>query len=163
MHHKRSYCAVASAFITDRRRRLTIFATFALWLLVLPALHSIAEGATHGDLVQARFQQILDRWGYQEWWAIWEQGTGQSRAAISKDAFAQRMDSSQWKLACCDKRLRGLQITPVSSQHVVVSATLLFETKGSPRSMQERSYPVNLNFYLEEEQWRVDLSGLSHP
>ena len=56
-----------------------------------------------------------------------------------------------------------LHITPVSSGHVVVSATLLFETKGPPRSVQERPYPINLNFYLEEEQWRVDLSGLGHP
>jgi hypothetical protein len=94
---------------------------------------------------------------------MWEQGTGQSRSAISKDAFAQKMDSSLWQLACCDKRLRSLQITPVSSAHVIVSATLLFETKGSPRSVREHSYPVNLNFYLEEEQWRVDLSGLSRP
>lgn len=57
----------------------------------------------------------------------------------------------------------GLHIIPASSQHVAVSAILLFETKGSTRSVQEWSYPVNLNFYLEEEQWRVDLSGLGHP
>lgn len=44
-----------------------------------------------------------------------------------------------------------------------MSATLLFETKDSPRSVRERSYLVNLNFYLEEEQWCVDLSGLGHP
>lgn len=44
-----------------------------------------------------------------------------------------------------------------------MSATLLFETKDSPRSVQERPYPINLNIYLEEEQWRVDLFGLGHP
>lgn len=145
------------------RRRFIILATLALWLLALPAVHSIAEGATHGDLVQARFQQLLDQWGYHEWWSMWEQGTSRSRSVVSKDAFAQKMDSSRWQLACCDKRLRGLQITPVSSQHVTVSAILLFETKGAPRSVQERPYPINLNFYLEDEQWRVDLSGLGHP
>lgn len=57
----------------------------------------------------------------------------------------------------------NLHITPVSSHHVVVSATLLFETKGSPGSVQERPYPINLNFYLDDQQWRVDLLGLSHP
>lgn len=67
------------------------------------------------------------------------------------------------QLACRDKRLRHLQITPASSHHLVVSATLLFETKGSPRSVQERPYPLNLNFYLDDQQWRVDLLGLSHP
>ena len=134
-----------------------------LWLLCLPAVYSIAEGATHGDLVRDRFQQLLDQWGYREWWSMWEHGTSQSRAAISKDAFAQRMDSSLWQLACCAKRLRNLQITPVSSGHVIVSAILLFETKGAPRLVQEQSYPISLNFYLEEEQWRVDLSGLGQP
>ncbi|MBZ0159123.1 hypothetical protein [Candidatus Methylomirabilis sp.] len=144
-------------------RRVAILATLTLWLLCFLPGHSIAEGATHGDLVRAHFDRLIERWGYHEWWSMWEQGTSQSRSAISKDAFAQRMESSRWQLACCDKRLRGLQIKSVSSQHVVVSAILLFETKGSPRSVQERSYPVNLNFYLEEEQWRVDLSGVSQP
>lgn len=150
--------------IHDRRcRRFVILATFALRLLCPLPVHSLAEGATHGDLVRDRFQQLLDQWGYHEWWSMWEQGTTQSRAAISKDAFAQKMERSLWRLACCDKRLRNLQITPASSGHVVVSATLLFESKGSPRSVQERPYPINLNFYLEEKQWRVDLSGLGHP
>lgn len=144
-------------------RRVAILATFALWLLCLLPVHFMAEGATHGDLVRDRFQQLLDQWGYHEWWSMWEQSTNQSRSAISKDAFAQRMDSSRWQLACCDKRLRGLHIKPVSSQHVVVSAILLFETKGSPRSVQERPYSINLNFYLEEQQWQVDLSGVRHP
>lgn len=57
----------------------------------------------------------------------------------------------------------SLDITPVSPHHVVVSATLLFETKGSPRSVQERPYSINLNFYLEEQQWQVDLSGVRQP
>ncbi len=144
-------------------RRIAILATFALWLLCLPPIHPVAEGVTHGDLVQARFQQILDQWGYHEWWSMWEQGTSQSRSAISQDAFTQRMDSSRWQLACCDKRLRHLQIRPISSQHVVVSAMLLFETKGSPRSVREQPYPVTLNFHLEDQEWRVDLSGLRHP
>jgi hypothetical protein len=94
---------------------------------------------------------------------MWEQGTNQSRSAISMDEFAQRMNSSRWQLACCDKRLRNLQVTPVSSLHVVVSAILLFETKDSPRSVKEQLYSINLNFYLEEDQWRVDLSGLRNP
>lgn len=89
------------------------------------------------------------------------QGTRQSRSAIPMDAFAHKMDASPWRLACCDKRLRSLQITPISSQRVVVSATLLFETKR-PRP-KEQSYPTTLNFYLEEEQWLVDLSGVSQP
>lgn len=144
-------------------RRFSVLVTLALWLLWLPAVHSIAEGATHSDIVRGRFQQLLDQWGYHEWWSMWEQGTSHSRSAISKDAFAQRMDSSRWQLACCDKRLRNLQITPLSSGHVVVSAILLFETKGSPRSVQEWSYPITLNFYLGEEQWRVDLTGLGQP
>jgi hypothetical protein len=144
-------------------RRITILAIFALWLLCPLPVPSVAEGATHVDIVRDRFQQLLDQWGYHEWWSMWGQGIRQSRAAISKDAFAQKMDSTLWQLVCCDKRLRNLQITPVSSQHVVVSATLLFETKGSPRSVQERPYPINLNFYLEEEQWRVDLLSLGHP
>jgi len=134
----------------------------ALWLLCLPAVPSIAEGATHGDLVRDRFQQLLDHWGYHEWWSMWEQGTKQSRAAIPKDVFAHRMDSSLWKLACCDKRLQYLQITPALSQQVVVRATLLFETK-KPRSVEERLHPITLYFYLEEEQWQVDLSGVSQP
>jgi len=144
-------------------RRLAIIATFALWLLCLPAIPSIAEGATHADLVRDRFQQLLDQWGYHEWWSIWEQGTIQSRAAISKDVFAHKMESSLWKLACCDKRLRHLQIRPIMSDHVVVTATLLFETKGSPRFAEERSHSITLNFSLEEEQWRVDLSGVNQP
>lgn len=144
-------------------RRVAVLATFALWLLCLPPAHSTAEGATHVDIVRDRFQQLLDQWGYHEWWSMWEQGTTQGRSAISKDAFTQKMDSSLWRLACCDKRLRGLTITPVSSHHVVVSATLLFETKGSPRSVQERPYPIRLSFYLEEQEWRVDLSSLSRP
>ena len=144
-------------------RRLAMIATFALWLLCLPAIPSIAEGATHADLVRDRFQQLIDHWGYHEWWSIWEQGTIQSRGAIPKDAFAHKMDSSLWRLACCDKRLRHLQITPASSHHVVVSATLLFETKGLPRSVKEQLYSINLHFYLEEEQWRVDLSGVNQP
>jgi len=144
-------------------RRVAMLATFALWLLCLPAIPSIAEGASHGDLVRDRFQQLLDHWGYHEWWSMWEQGTIQSRAAIPKDVFAHKMESSLWRLACCDKRLRNLQITPVSSRHVVVSATLLFETKGSPRSVKERSHSIRLNFSLEEEQWQVDLSGVSQP
>lgn len=138
-------------------------ATLALWLLFLPAVHSIAEGATHADIVRDRFQQLLDQWGYHEWWPMWEQGTNQSRSAISIDEFAQRMNSSRWQLACCDKRLRNLQVTPVSSLHVVVSAVLLFETKDSPRSVKEQLYSINLNFYLEEDRWRVDLSGLHNP
>src|SRR5574337_1146001 len=143
-------------------RRFAMLATFALWLVCLPAVHSITEGATHIDIVRDRFQQLLDQWGYHEWWSMWEQATNQSRSAISQGEFTQKMDSSLWQLACCDKRLRNLQITPVSSGHVVVSATLLFESKGSPRSVQGRPYPINLNFYLEEEQWRVDLSGLGY-
>lgn len=146
----------------DRRCRcLAIAALLALWLLLLPRFHSITEGASHASLVQARFQQLLDRWGYHEWWSMWDQGTKQSRAAISKDAFAHRMDSSRWRLACCDKRLQYLLITPVSPGHVVVSVTLLFETKGS-RPVEE-PYSFQLNFYLEEEQWQVDLSGLRYP
>ena len=121
----------------------------------------MAEGATHGDLVQNRFQRLLDHWGYHEWWSMWEQGTTQSRSAISKDTFAHRMDSSLWRLVCCDKRLQNLLITPVSPGHVVVSATLLFETRQS--RPVERSHSITLNFYLEEEQRRVDLSGLGHP
>ncbi|MCZ7625080.1 MAG: hypothetical protein C3F12_04450 [Candidatus Methylomirabilota bacterium] len=162
---RRTYALVRShVWIHYRqRRKLAFLVALALWLLCLPAVQSIAEGATHGDIVRDRFQQLLDQWGYHEWWSMWEQGTSQSRATISKDALAQRMERSMWKLACCDKRLRALQIAPVSPGHVVVSATLLFETKGSPRSVQERPYPINLNFYLEEEQWRVDLSGLSQP
>ncbi len=140
-----------------------MLALLALWLLCLPPAHSMAEGATHVDIVRDRFQQLLDQWGYHEWWSIWEQGTIQSRAAIPKDVFAHKMESSLWRLACCDKRLRNLQITPVSPGHVVVSATLLFETKGSPRSVTERSRSITLNFYLEEQQWRVDLSGVSQP
>jgi hypothetical protein len=142
-------------------RRLAIFVILTLWLLCLPPVHSVAESATHAEIVQSRFQQLLDQWGYHEWWSMWEQGTTQSRAAISKDDFAHRMDSSLWRLTCCDKRLRSLTITPVSSHHVVVSATLLFETK-QPRPV-ERPYSIRLNFYLEEQQWRVDLSGLRHP
>lgn len=137
--------------------------TLAFWILFLPAVHSIAEGATHVDTVRDRFEQLLNQWGYHEWWSIWEQGTSQSRSAISKDAFVQRMDRSLWQLACCDKRLHNLQIAPVSPGHVVISATLLFETKGSPRSVKEQLYSINLNFYLEEDQWRVDLSGLRNP
>jgi len=163
MHHKKVRLRRHFGIHYYQYRRLAIPAMFALWLLCLPAINSIAEGATHGDLVRDRFQQLLDQWGYHEWWSMWEQGTSQSRSAISKDAFAQKMERSLWKLACCDKRLRALQIAPVSSGHVVVSATLLFEMKGSPRSVQERPYPINLNFHLEEEQWRVDLSGLSQP
>lgn len=144
-------------------RRIAIPTVLALWLLCLLPVHPMAEGATHVDIVRDRFQQLLDQWGYQEWWSMWEQGTRRSRSVTSKDTFAQKMESSLWQLACCDKRLRNLQITPVSSAHVIVSATLLFETKGSPRSVQERLYPINLNFYLEEEQWRVDLSGLGRP
>ncbi|MDE2484395.1 MAG: hypothetical protein KGL32_03965, partial [candidate division NC10 bacterium] len=99
-------------------RGFAIPATLALWLLCLPAVHSIAEGATHVDLVQDRFQQLLDQWGYHEWWSMWEQGTTQSRTAISKDAFVRRMDSSLWQLACCDKRLQNVRITPVSPGYV---------------------------------------------
>lgn len=44
-----------------------MLATFALWLLCLLPVHSLAEGATHGDLVRDRFQQLLDHWGYYEW------------------------------------------------------------------------------------------------
>jgi hypothetical protein len=143
--------------------RIAMLATLTLWLLSVPVAPSMAEGATHGDLVQARFQQLLDQWGYHEWWSIWEQGTNQSRSAISKDAFANRMEASSWQLACCDKRLRNLQIGPISSDHVVVSATLLFETKGIPRSVKEQLYSINLHFYLEEGQWRVDLSGVNQP
>lgn len=84
----------------------------------------------------------------------------QSRAAISKDVFAHKMDSSLWRLACYDKRRRHLQIIPASSHHVVVSATLLFETK-QPRLI-ERPYSIRLSVYLEEQEWRVDLSGVSH-
>ncbi len=143
-----------------RCRRLVILAMLALWLLCLPAVPSIAEGATHGDLVRDRFQQLVDHWGYHEWWSMWEQGTTQSRGATSKDAFAHRMDSSPWQLACCDKRLQNLHITPVSSGYVVVLATLLFETKGPPRRSVERPCSITLNFYLEEQDWRVDLFGL---
>lgn len=142
-------------------RRAAMLAAFTLWLLCLLPVHSIAEGATHVDLVRNHFQQLLDRWGYHEWWSMWEQGTRQSRSAIPMDAFARKMDKSPWRLACCDKRLRSLQITPVSSQHVVVSATLLFESKD-PRPV-ERPYSIRLSFYLEEQEWRVDLSGLGHP
>lgn len=131
--------------------------------LLFPAVWSIAEGATHGDIVQACFQQLLDQWGYLEWWSMWEQDTSRSRSAILKDAFANRMEASPWQLACCDKRPRNLQNRPISSDHVIASATLLFETKGSPRPVQERAYPISLNFSLEEERWRVDLSGLSQP
>ena len=145
------------------KANIAIPAALALCLLFVPAIYSTAEDATHVDIVGDRFQQLLNQWGYHEWWSMWEQGTSQSRSAISKDAFAQRMDSSLWQLACCDKRLQHLQITPVSSSHVVVSATLLFETKGSPRSVKEWSHPINLNFYLEEQQWRVYLSGLRNP
>lgn len=133
-------------------------ALLALWLLCLPEFYFIAEGSTHSDLVRNRFEQLIDRWGYHEWWSMWEQGTAQSRTVISKDAFAHRMDSSLWQLTCCDKRLQSLRITPVSPGYVAVSATLLFETKG-PRSV-ERPCPINLNFHFEEEQWRVDLVGL---
>lgn len=151
-------------YIHNRQwRGFAIRATLALWLLLPPGIPPIAEGATHVDIVRSRFQQLLDYWGYQEWWSMWEQGTMQSRSGLLKDAFGQRMDSSRWQLACCDKRLRGLRVTPVSSGRVNVSATLLFETKGSPRTVQEQSCPINLNFYLEEEQWRVDLVGLRHP
>lgn len=136
---------------------------FVLWLLCLSAVPSMAEGATHGDLVRDRFQQLIDHWGYHEWWSMWEQGTKQSRVTIPKDVFAYRMESSLWKLACCDKRFRGLQITPVSPYHVGVSVTLLFETHGSPRSVKDLSYPITLNFYFEEEQWQVDLSGVRQP
>lgn len=138
-------------------------ATLTLWLLFLPAVHSTAGDAAHVDIVRDRFQRLLDQWGYHEWWSMWEQGTSQSRSAISKDIFTQRMDRSPWQLACCDKRLHNLQIAPVSPSHVVVSATLLFETKGSPRSVKEQLYSIDLNFYLEEYQWRVDLSGLRNP
>lgn len=48
-------------------RRCAMLATFALWLLCLLPVHSLAEGATHGDLVRDRFQQLLDHWGYYEW------------------------------------------------------------------------------------------------
>lgn len=140
-----------------------ILVALAFWLLFLPAVHSTAEDAAHVDIVRDRFEQLLDQWGYHEWWPMWEQGTNQSRSAISMDEFAQRMDSSRWQLACCDKRIRNLTITPVSPRHVVVSATLLFETKGSPRSVKEQLYSINLNFHLEEDQWRVDLSGLRNP
>ncbi|MCZ7624935.1 MAG: hypothetical protein C3F12_07160 [Candidatus Methylomirabilota bacterium] len=141
-----------------------IVITLSLWFLVLPTVYTFAtESATHVDIVQARFQQLLDQWGYREWWSMWEQGTRQSRSVISKDEFAQKMAGSRWQLACCDKRLRHVEIRPVSSGHVVVSATLLFETKSLPGSATEQSYRINLHFYLEEEQWRVDLSGLRHP
>jgi len=136
---------------------------FALWLLCLSAVPSISAAATHGDLVRDRFQQLIDHWGYHEWWSMWEQGTKQSRAIIPKDVFAHMMESSLWKLACCDKRLRALQITPVLPHHVVVSVTLLFETKGSPRSVRELFYPIRLDFYFEEEQWQIDLSGVRQP
>jgi len=145
------------------KARTAIPATLALCLLFLSPVRSIAEGATHADIVRDRFQQLLDQWGYHDWWPMWEQGTNQSRSAISMDEFAQRMDSSRWQLACCDKRIRNLTITPVSPRQVVVSATLLFETKGSPRSVKEQLYSINLNFYLEEAQWRVDLAGLRNP
>ncbi len=163
MHHKYLLLRGHVCMHARRGRRLAIPAMLALWLLCLPAVHSMAEGATHGDLVRDRFQQLIDHWGYHEWWSMWEQGTTQSRSAIPKDVFAHRMESSLWKLACCDKRLRNLQITPASPHHVVVSVTLLFETKGPPRSVTERSRSINLNFSLEEEQWRVDLSGVSQP
>ena len=134
-----------------------------LWLLCLPAIPSIAEGVTHDDLVRDRFQQLIYHWGYHEWWSMWEQGTKQSRASIPKDVFSHQMESSLWKLACCDKRLRNLQIISVLPHHVVVSVTLLFETKGSPRSVREKLYPIRLDFYFEEEQWQVDLSSVRQP
>jgi len=135
----------------------------SLWLLCLSAVPSMVAAATHGNLVRDCFQQLIDHWGYHEWWSMWEQGTKQSRATIPKDVFAYRMEGSPWKLACCDKRLRGLQITSVLPHHVVVSVTLLFETHGSPRSVKELSYPIMLNFYFEEDQWQVDLSGVRQP
>jgi hypothetical protein len=46
-------------------------------------------------------------------------------------------------------------------RYAVTSATRLFETRDSEPA--KRPYPITLNFYLEEEQWRVDLSGLGHP
>lgn len=144
-------------------RRIAALAAFALWCLCFTPIHSMAEGATHGDLVRNSFQQLLDRWGYQEWWSMWEHGTVRSRSAIPVDVFTQRMDASPWRLACCDKRLRSLQVTPASSHHVIVSATLLFEPKQSKPRPTDRLSSITLHFYLEDQEWRVDLSGLRHP
>ena len=44
-----------------------------------------------------------------------------------------------------------------------LTITVTFETKGPPRSVTERSRSITLNFYLEEERWQVDLSGVSQP
>lgn len=117
-----------------------------------------ADARTHAEVVQTRFEQLLDYWGYDAWWSMWEQGTARVRASVTVDEYAKRMSRNPWRPACCYKRIRHIETRASSDSHVVVRAIVVLEYRADRPG--ERVVPMTIDYYLEDGDWHLNLYAL---
>lgn len=112
------------------------------------------------DAARSAFKGMLDDWYAKKWESIYYgYGSGASRDAYTKEAFAEKMDSARLELVCChDETLVRAARKGASRDTFTVSAKLNFKDRRGPGRAGFKSKTFDVR--LEKGQWKVSLSEL---
>jgi hypothetical protein len=138
------------------------------------------EDHENPSLRQAVVQSALDGlksvvalWGAQDFSALYESGTMESKQLFSKERFINLMKNSSRQLQCCWTTLQGLQGFLKSPTQVYVKAKLGYENfhntelgtsnqdTGPSQWVISSSFdPRTFLMVLQQDRWRIDLAEI---
>ena len=116
----------------------------------LPADRTPEEVAQEAE---AAFRSAMEAWAYEAYWRLWEMGTRDSRSALPREDFTDRMRRGNTQLAA-GKHVEMIQMISTQPTSALVYARFGVEDKRRPWvDSTERPFLLN----LEDGGWKVSL------
>ncbi|HSB71383.1 MAG TPA: hypothetical protein VLT62_18815 [Candidatus Methylomirabilis sp.] len=118
-----------------------------------PGLTADSTPEQTSQRVEATFRSAMAAWAYEEYWRLWEMGTGPSRSALPRQEFTDRMRRGNTQLAA-GKQVEEIQVTSNSPESALLYVRFGLEDK---RRVLTESVERPFLLRLEEGQWKVSL------